>query len=354
MLRRKMLIFLTVLVGLLVAASGGAIWMLQGVLGELDHTSGEDAVIVETSNRMGTEINEIELELRAIQIGRQRHLDGLLDRLESLQQDTATFGTQYPRPLPEANPAYARILENLAIFTQEVGRVATLQDADLARPHMDQAIAASISLRQDIWTVGRMMRDHTAREQRDAIAWFRWVVLALAVVFLLVINVSVMMLLRMGQMVLKPVDKLVEASRRLGREDYDCRVKVEPGTEFTELAAAYNRLAEQLQANERRKLETLAQAAVTLNHELNNAGAIIKLQLQLLERQNAGNPAFARSLLQIHASLARMTETVERLKKVRRIVLTDYLGEGGGTKMLDLEKSVVEEAAAETVAQPHG
>ena len=30
--------------------------------------------------------------------------------------------------------------------------------------------------------------------------------------------------------------------------------------------------------------ETLAQAAVTLNHELNNAGAIIKLQLQLMQR----------------------------------------------------------------------
>ena len=87
MLRRKMLIFLTVLVGLLVAASGGAIWMLQDVLGALDHTNGEDATVVETSNRMGTEINEIEIELRAIQIGRQRHLDTLLDRLESLEED---------------------------------------------------------------------------------------------------------------------------------------------------------------------------------------------------------------------------------------------------------------------------
>jgi signal transduction histidine kinase len=139
------------------------------------------------------------------------------------------------------------------------------------------------------------------------------------------------------------VEQLVEASRRLGREEYDYRVKIPTPDEFGELAASYNRLAEQLQANERRKLETLSQAAVTLNHELNNAGAIIRLQLQLLERQNVGTPEFARALVQIRESLARMTATLERLKHVRRIVLTDY---AEGTKMLDLEKSAAEEAAS--------
>jgi signal transduction histidine kinase len=313
--------------------------MLQGVLGALDHTNGADAAVVETSNRMGTEINEIEIELRTIQIGRQRHLDGLIARIESLKGDTAEFGAEYGRPIPEARPLYERIASNLSVFEKEVGKLATLQDEQLGRPHMDAAMGASIALRQDIWTVGRMMRAHTAREERDAIAQFRWVVLALAVVFVVVINVSVMMMVRMGRMVLRPVERLVEASRRLGREEFDYRVRLRATDEFGELAAAYNRLAEQLSANERRKLETLGQAAVMLNHELNNAGAIIKLQLQLLERQNSGNPAMARALRQIHESLARMTETVERLKHVRRIVLTDYTAD---TKMLDLERSVAE------------
>jgi len=47
--------------------------------------------------------------------------------------------------------------------------------------------------------------------------------------------------------------------------------------------------------------------------------------------------------VQIRESLARMTATLERLKHVRRIVLTDY---AEGTKMLDLEKSAAEEAAS--------
>jgi methyl-accepting chemotaxis protein len=339
MLRRKMMMYLAGLVGLLLVASVAAIWMLQGVLGALDHTNGEDARVVETSNRMETGINGIEIDLREIQLGRERHLDSLVERIEALKADTADFGAQYQRPLPEARPVYQRIGDNLAVFEMEVGKLATAQDETLARPHTEAAISASIALRQDIWQAGRMMREHTAGEQRDAIARFRWVVLALAGVFLVVINASVMMMVRMARMVLRPVERLVEASRRLGREEFDYRVRLRATDEFGELAAAYNRLAEQLSANERRKLETLGQAAVMLNHELNNAGAIIKLQLQLLERQNSGNPAMARALRQIHESLARMTETVERLKHVRRIVLTDYTAD---TKMLDLERSVAE------------
>ena len=106
------------------------------------------------------------------------------------------------------------------------------------------------------------------------------------------------------------------------------------------MATSFNNLAGQLQSNEQRKLQTLAQVALTLSHELNNAGAIIELQLKLLGKQSSGNPAFERCLRQIHESLARMTRTVDLLTKVRRIVLTDYVE---GLKMLDLERSVEED-----------
>jgi nitrate/nitrite-specific signal transduction histidine kinase len=216
--------------------------------------------------------------------------------------------------------------------------LATVQDENLARKHMDAAITASIGLRQGILDAGRLMRDHIAGEAHATVVWFRFVVLGLAIIFLLVINLSVLLLMRMGNMILKPVDALVDASRHLAREEFDYRVAQQLGaTEFSELATAFNRMAEGLQASERRKLETLSQTAIMLNHELNNASAIIKLQLKLLERQSEGNPTFERCLRQIHDSLSRMTGTLEALKRVRRIVLTDYTPE---TKMLDLEKSV--------------
>jgi nitrogen fixation/metabolism regulation signal transduction histidine kinase len=343
MLRRKMLFFLAWQIGLMVVVAVAAIWLLQGVLGEMDHTSVQDATVVETSNHMAEAITQVEIELREVQLGHTRHVDALVEAIETLRADADAFGREYARPIPQAQPLYASITVRLAEFQDAVGMLATTEDAALARRHMERAVTASIGLRQGILEAARLMREHTNAQERQTVIRFRWVVLGLAVVFLLMINVSVMMLLRMGQMVLKPVEALVDASRRLAREEFGHRVKVAEGNEFGELAAAFNRLAENLQANEKRKLETLAQTAIMLNHELNNASAIIKLQLKLLERQSTGNPSFERALRQINESLARMTATVEALKRIRRIVLTDYPGD---LKMLDLEKSVQEEVTS--------
>ena len=114
------------------------------------------------------------------------------------------------------------------------------------------------------------------------------------------------------------------------------RIKKVIGENIDELAHAYNNLAAQLQANEQRKLEMLGQVALALNHELNNAAEIIELQLQLAGRQSSGNPSLEKCARQIRDSLNRMTRTVDLLKQVRRIVLTDYVS---GVKMLDLERS---------------
>ena len=63
---------------------------------------------------------------------------------------------------------------------------------------------------------------------------------------------------------------------------------------------------------------------------------IIQMQLELLKRSTQGNEGQERYLRQIRDNLERMAKTVEALKRVRRIVLTDYVA---GQQMLDLEKS---------------
>jgi len=169
---------------------------------------------------------------------------------------------------------------------------------------------------------------------------FRWMILGLAVVFVLVINVSVIVLLRMGAMVVRPVEKLLTATRELAGEHFDYRVKLDQPDEFGELASAFNSLAERLQSNEGRKMEVLQQVALAMNHELNNDIAIIEFQLSLLKRQTTGNPTLERYLREIHGSLNRVTQAAKSLKNARRIVLTDYVT---GVKMLDLEKSMQDE-----------
>jgi signal transduction histidine kinase len=173
---------------------------------------------------------------------------------------------------------------------------------------------------------------------------FRWLVIGLGAVFLVLINFSVLMLGRMAGMVLRPVDRLVAATRELSHEHFNHRVTLDANDEFDELAAAYNNLAEHLQTQDARRVEVLSQVALALNHELNNAMATIELQLGMLNRRSADDPNAERRLRTIQQSLGRMRATVQSLKSARRIVLTEY---GQGMKMLDLARSAREEDQVE-------
>jgi len=196
-------------------------------------------------------------------------------------------------------------------------------------------------MRTAIADLGRITFEHTALEHEQVVSKFRGAAIVLGIGFLVLLNASIVVVLRAAIMVLKPLSELAEASRRLGREEYDHRVAVDRTDEFGELAQAYNSLAGQLQANEERKVETLQHVARTLNHELNNAISTIELQLTVVDRRKGDDQALAQPLRQIHQSLGRMSDTIDALKRVRKIVLTDYLS---GVKMLDLERSLAEDS----------
>jgi methyl-accepting chemotaxis protein len=182
----------------------------------------------------------------------------------------------------------------------------------------------------------------------DALTWhFRWVVMGLGLVFLLVINVSVIVLVRMATFILRPVDQLMRATRELAQEHFDHRVNLREHDEFDELASAYNRLAEHLQQTDKQRMEVLAQVGLALNHELNNAMGTMQLQLDLLSRRAGANPLIERRLRTIQDGMARMKGTVQSLKSARRIVLTDY---APGLKMLDLAQSLTDGHGKEQVS----
>jgi len=168
-------------------------------------------------------------------------------------------------------------------------------------------------------------------------ARFRWLVIGLSLLFLLEVNFTIVMLMRLAGMILRPMEKLIRATRALALDQMDYRVQIDQHDEFDELAHAYNDLAEKLQSNERKRMEVLGQVALTMNHELNNCVSIIDMQLRLASKQAEKTAGFDRCLRQIDESLRRMTTTVQSLKNVRRIVLTDYIP---GMKMLDLQKSL--------------
>src|ERR1043166_2259216 len=106
MLRRKLLKLLAVLVALLLGVAVVAIFLLQGVLSDMNHTSVDDRAVVDIANSMASTITQIEIELREVQLAHDRHLDKLLDQIDLLKDQTDRLGKEYSRPLPGAKLNY--------------------------------------------------------------------------------------------------------------------------------------------------------------------------------------------------------------------------------------------------------
>ncbi len=336
MLRRKFMLTLVPLVILLLVTAVVAISLLQGVLQDLNRVQIQAWGTVEHVNDLSITINAIESELYQLQYGKEWHLDKLIDSVEEARREVDQLERSHLAPDLKDNQAYATMAQKLPEFEREVGMLATVQDETLRQQYTEKALASAVALREATLPLSRSVRDHARDDQASLSAWFRWVVLGLAIVFLLLINISVIVLLRIAALILGPVETLVAATRELGREHFEYRVNLDRHDEFDDLGRAYNDLASRLQSNEQRKIEVLQQVAVAINHELNNALSIIELQLKVLSRQAGQCPALEKCLKEIHESLERVTGTVHQLKEVRRIVLTEY---APGMKMLDLAES---------------
>lgn len=331
MLRRRFILVLSPLVLLLTGTAIAAIWLLQTFLFSLHSLDSKSWNCMEHVNTLSVALAGLDRDLLATPIRREQVVIARRDLEPGYKQLQACFATH----LRPDSPGIRGTQQATATLN---GRLDALLSDDARMTDNRLAVLDSVAaLQADLVEVSREIRSQAQVEQAEDIGRFRLFVFGLAAVFILVINVSVIALMRTAGMILRPMEKLIEATRELALEKFSYRVDIDEENEFGELARAYNNLARQLETSEQRKLDTLQQVALTLNHELNNALAIIELQLQLLSRQAGGSDSARKCASQIREGLARMGATVEALKHVRRIVLTDYVS---GVKMLDLERSV--------------
>ena len=339
---------------LLAGMAGSAVWVLQGVLRGLNHLTEETLTLVDRVDRLNLAITSVQIGLYQRQLGRQRDRNALLEHVEEMHELLITVGDHYVVQSPEIRPAYRQAVARFPEFRRQVSSLATVQNAALSARHNAAALKLAMTMREHIGRIDHQASRHARTEQRELVRRFRRLVLGIAIGFVLVINVSILFLLRAAGIVLRPVDRLVETSRRLMDQWQEPPAHPDGKDEFSELADGYTSLAQRLQAGEQRKVEMLGQMALTLNHELNNAIAGIEMQIELILRRSDHDERFEAGLHRIQASLRRMTQTVESLKQVRRIVLTDYIA---GMKMLDLRRSVQDrpdeaEAPGEPVQDP--
>ncbi|MCC6676441.1 MAG: HAMP domain-containing protein [Phycisphaerales bacterium] len=322
MLRKKLLARLGLLVVGFVTGAVVSIALLQGVLRDLDRMNADASSLIDGVQALSSRIVEVDGP-------------GLTDAdLAAMAAEVKQLGSHH---LLASHGAGAAAYERL------LGHVETLRSAGGADGGNDLT-----GLRREVAEVGMVSRRYVAAEQASLSRRLRWLVVGLTIAALVMVNITIVVLLRTANMILRPVGELVEGSRELAQERFGYRVRIDQDDEFAELAHAYNTLAGQLEANEQRKVQAMRQLAVTLNHELLNVINSIDLQLRVVDRRSGSDPSLATHLRQIHENLGRIADTIASLRHVRRIVLTDYLP---GEKMLDLPRSVAEE---EQLPEPSG
>lgn len=320
MLRRKLLIRIGLLVACFVAGAVIAISLFQGALLDIDRINTEGMTLVESIARVDESISRIEDARDGLATGGEELGRAMTDELASLAQQPA---------LRIAGSRQAEALDRLNALIPELLNPASTTGAEERVNHA--------ALRARLHELSHEIQAYIGAEQARFSSYLRWLVVGMTLGALIMVNVAILVLVHTAQVVLKPVSQLVEGSRELAAEHFAHRVRVDQGDEFGELAQAYNRLAEQLQAIEERKAETLRQLAVTINHDLNNAMATIEMQLSLLDRESGRDKNLARYFRDIQDTLKRMSVRVAQLKEIRRVVLTDYVD---GQKMVDVEQSV--------------
>lgn len=141
----------------------------------------------------------------------------------------------------------------------------------------------------------------------------------------LTLGVAVIGVLAVGAVVvtLRPLRRLTESVRILGRGDWSQRIEA-PGTgradEVGHLAGEFNEMAEALEERERRllrgeRLAAAGQLAAQITHEIRNPLSSVALNVELLEDELTDMPSESRELL------SKITKEVDRLTAVTE----DYL-----------------------------
>lgn len=130
-----------------------------------------------------------------------------------------------------------------------------------------------------------------------------------------------------SERITKPLQQLLEATKRLTKGDHSYRIELEQTGEFQELADAYNEMAEQLAANEENRKNLLADVA----HELRTPISIIAGELELV--QEGTSAADSRFFISMADEVQRLNRLVSDLRQVS-------LAEAGQLN-LNLEKTNV-------------
>jgi len=226
-----------------------------------------------------------------------------------------------------ANPARLGGAENLAdvrLLHEAISRIETAVAADEDRPPAE--VIGDIRAQSDInrqfvaleSLVARAIRELSDQVRQEERETERLTIILTIIASLLALAATLGVILT-----LKPLRELTASVRRLGRGDWEQRIRLgetQAGDEVSQLAREFNLMAEALQERERRlirgeRLAAVGSLAAQVTHEIRNPLSSVALNAELLEDELEGASPEA------HQLLARITGEVDRLA----LITEDYL-----------------------------
>ena len=122
------------------------------------------------------------------------------------------------------------------------------------------------------------------------------------------VGLAVGLALLFARIITRPVRQIAQTAERLGRGDYEARVRIESGDEVGVLAGAVNRMAEQVRLRD----TALKEMAAGVAHEIRNPLNSLKLLVDLLDEETGPGrtPTQADTVKTLHYEIGKLNRFI--------------------------------------------